>query len=102
MQIKSISDIRTLRGINAHRGPMTEEVALKKLYNLAKERHRLEKEGKFWERKSLQIRNRLEEIGRQMESLKKTAISMAKSSNNKKEQPSSLKSKKWKEMTLNY
>ena len=102
MQIKSISDIRTLQRINTHRGPITEEVALKNLYNLVKEKHRLEKEVQFWERKSLQIRNRLEEIGRQMGSLKKTAISMAKSSNNKKGQPSSLELKKWKEMTLNY
>jgi len=97
---KSLGDIKTLRSINTHRGPMTVEAAFLQLNGLAKEKHRLEKEVQFWERKSRQIRKRLKEIGLQMESFKKIAAFATESSGAKQGQPSSLK--KWKEMTLNY
>lgn len=97
---KSLGDIKTLHSINTHRGPLTAESAFLQLHVLAKEKHRLEKEVQFWERKSRQIRKRLEEVGRQMESLQERTRSVAKYTKIKKGQPSSLK--RWKEMTLNY
>ena len=97
---KSLGDIKTMRSINSHRGPMTVEAAFLQLHSLAKEKHRMEKEAQFWERKSRQIRKRLEEIGQQMESLKKIAKSTTESSGAMKGQTSFLT--KWKEMTLNY
>lgn len=96
---KSLGDIKTLRSIKTPQRVRTTESVYSQLQGLSNEKHRLEKEAEFWDRKSRQIRKRLEEIGHQMETLQKVAQSASESST-KNKPPSSLK--KWKKMTFNY
>ena len=98
--LKTLGPIKTLGRLKKHRGPMTIDEAYLELLRLSKEKHRLEKEVQFWERKSGQIRRRMEEIGQQMMPLKQSVHLNEESSDGKQAAPSSLK--RCKEMTLKY
>lgn len=64
-------DIRTMRSVATRAGPGTESAAFLQLYRLASERLRLEREVALSLRKKERVEQRLGEIERQMESLRR-------------------------------
>lgn len=70
---KGLSDIRGIRSLNTHPGPVKENDAFRRLYFLACERASLEKRKRLGERQTRQASRRLGEVKMQMMKMRSVA-----------------------------